>query len=44
MALNCTMMKAMANTMAVRDIIPDAAADRKACAEATERLSVKEPK
>ena len=40
MALNCTMTKAMANTMPMSAIIPEAAAERYACAEATEILKV----
>jgi hypothetical protein len=39
MALNCTMTKARANTMPVNAIIPDAAAAKYACAEATDRSS-----
>ena len=39
-ALNCTMTKAMANTTPVSAIIPEAAADRQACAEVTDKLNV----
>jgi hypothetical protein len=38
MALNCTMTKAMAKTTPVSAIIPEAVADRYACAEETDKL------
>ena len=37
MALNCTMTKAMEKTIPVNAIIPDATADKKACAEEIDR-------
>ena len=37
MALNCTITKAMAKTIPVRAIIPDAAAESSAWADATDR-------
>jgi hypothetical protein len=40
MALNCTMTKAIANTMPVSAIMPEAVAERHACAEATDRFIV----